>query len=325
MKQDSQKTMDNQTATVAVDSRRQPNQKVGWKYVVLGQSVGVLLGAGAAFFLKHRASENAASDSLEDEGASPEGWIAADDSQSFEQAIEEAREAVGSMGAVSWRGGVYATSSQEEWMAMDDTERQAIVEQFEPEVPADVIDVKPVVDVGTDGEPPEVEPFVDEVSVEEQNLVETQTETFALENDGYIHVNDSEGNDFVFADGEQIDVSDSADVMLVEADVDADQDPSMVVEDVDDVSVVLDDAAIVVDDDAVSVVFDDAMADSGGMDEFGAGDAFPEPMAFTLPEDDMVGTLTEGFGDDGFVPFDVQPLENCFLDSDPVAQGADSQ
>ena len=73
MKQDSQKTMDNQTATVAVDSRRQPNQKVGWKYVVLGQSVGVLLGAGAAFFLKHRASENAASDSLEDEGASPEG------------------------------------------------------------------------------------------------------------------------------------------------------------------------------------------------------------------------------------------------------------
>ena len=208
---------------------------------------------------------------------------------------------------------------------MDDTERQAIVEQFEPEVPADVIDVKPVVDVGTDGEPPEVEPFVDEVSVEEQNLVETQTETFALENDGYIHVNDSEGNDFVFAEGERIDVSDSADVMLVEADVDADQDPSMVVEDVDDVSVVLDDAAIVVDDDAVSVVVDDAMADSGGMDEFGAGDAFPEPMAFTLPEDDMVGTLTEGFGDDGFVPFDVQPLENCFLDSDPVAQGADTQ
>lgn len=325
MKQDSQKTLDNQTATVAVDSRRQPNQKVGWKYVVLGQSVGVLLGAGAAFFLKHRASENAASDSLEDEGASPEGWIAADDSQSFEQAIEEAREAVGSTGAFSWRGGVYATSSQEEWMAMDETERQAIVEQFEPEVPADVIDVRPVVDAGTDVEQPVVEQFVDEVSVEEQDFVEAQTEAFALEDDGYIHVNDSEGNDFVFADGERIDVSDSADVMVVEADTDADQDPSMAVEDVDDVSVVLDDAAIVVDDDAVSVVVDDAMADSGGMDEFGAGDAFPEPMAFTLPEDDMVGTLTEGFGDDGFVPFDVQPLENCFLDSDPVAQGADTQ
>lgn len=325
MKQDSQKTLDNQTATVAVDSRRQPNQKVGWKYVVLGQSVGVLLGAGAAFFLKHRTSENAASDSLEDEDASPEGWIAADDSQSFEQAIEEAREAVGSTGAFSWRGGVYATSSQEEWMAMDETERQAIVEQFEPEVPADVIDVRPVVDAGTDVEQPVVEQFVDEVSVEEQDFVEAQTEAFALEDDGYIHVSDAEGNDFVFADGERIDVSDSADVMVVEADTDADQDPSMAVEDADDVSVVLDDAAIVVDDDAVSVVVDDAMADSGGMDDLGAGDAFPEPMAFTLPEDDMVGTLTEGFGDDGFVPFDVQPLENCFLDSDPVAQGADTQ
>ena len=81
MKQDSQKSMDNQKTTAQDQSK--PKQKVGWKYVVLGQAVGVLLGAGAAFLLKHRASENAPSDLLADEGASPEGWTAVDVSQPF--------------------------------------------------------------------------------------------------------------------------------------------------------------------------------------------------------------------------------------------------
>lgn len=331
MKQDSQKSMDNQKTTAQDQSK--PKQKVGWKYVVLGQAVGVLLGAGAAFLLKHRASENAPSDLLADEGASPEGWTAVDESQPFEQALEEARETVGGTGAFTWRGGVYASSSQEEWMAMDETERQAIVERFDTEIPADVIDASPVDDGEVGSVQAETAQSVDDASVAEQDFVEAQADAFSLGDDGYIHVTDADGNDFVYDNGERVDVSDFGDVVMVEALNDADESSPLIVEDGDDVSVVLDDAAFVVDDDAVSVVLDDdadsadddAMMDNEGTADMGLGDAFPEPMAFTLPEDDMVGTLTEGFTDDGFLPFDVQPLENCFLDSDPVAHGSDAQ
>ena len=203
-------------------------------------------------------------------------------------------------------------------MAMDETERQAIVERFDTEIPADVIDASPVDDGEVGSVQAETAESVDDASVAEQDFVEAQADAFSLGDDGYIHVTDADGNDFVYDNGERVDVSDFGDVVMVEALNDADESSPLIVEDGDDVSVVLDDAAIVLDDDAVSVVLDDdadsanddAMMDNEGTADMGLGDAFPEPMAFT---------------DDGFLPFDVQPLENCFLDSDPVAHGSDAQ
>ena len=330
-----------------MDGQSKTKKRVGWKFIALGQTVGILLGAGIAHVVKKQTTEGeSVADHVDDHADTFAGLTDVSDSQTFEQALEEARETVGNEGAFSWRGGVYATCPQDEWMAKTETERELFTKSVSTDIPAEEIDVKPfatddgdsdamVIEV-SDEQLPEVEQIqmadmqddvvqmadmqddVVQMTEMQDDVVQTaQADAVTLEDDGFIHVTDQDGHDFVFVNNELINVSDNDDVVLVGVSDDNSQEVSAFASIPDAGAHIVQ----VADDADVLVVDDDDVMNDGEVVDLDTGNPFAEPMAFPMAEDDMVDTFTEGFGDDGFMPLDVQPLENSLFDPNAVVEG----
>ena len=88
---------------------------------------GGAVGGGVAYAIKE-AGENAATD--EDVLQ----VIEEDDSKSFEEAFNDAREQAGPGGVFRWHGKVYNTYTEEEWNNMSDEEKAAFNERVQPAI-----------------------------------------------------------------------------------------------------------------------------------------------------------------------------------------------
>ena len=293
----------------AMEMGASPKKKmVRWKSIALGQAIGVLLGAGIVHVARRHDADDVAETASED---APDDTmvdvISGDDSLPFEQVVADAREIIGDNGVVTWRGGVYATCSHDEWMAKTETERQTLTQQVSTEIPVNDIEV--------------MTPAEETMSSPEEVEVVVQQEGCTLGDDGYVHVTDSEGHDYIYVDNERVDISYSDDVSVVSVDEDSavaqtadvlDTDGQVidVVDNVDDIDM---------NDDVVVVADDDTATDDNAVG-FDGNELFAEPMAFPI-DDDMVSMQTEGFNDDGLMQMDILPLDNSFYNDGPVVDG----
>ena len=142
-----------QVATVVAKEANKPAPKAAiksktndggqtWKRVAIGGVTGILMGtvgAAAATTAYQHFNNNEENDTNDTEGGShtlENGLQVAevDDSMSFSEAFNAAREEVGPGGVFHWHGGVYNTYSADEWSNMSVEERREFAEQVAPEV-----------------------------------------------------------------------------------------------------------------------------------------------------------------------------------------------
>ncbi len=116
-----------------------------WKVITLGSVSGVLLGAGSMYAATAYAQNKEAEQlndlaEAHDADAINVSVAEVDDNQSFADAFNEAREAVGPNGVFQWHGGIYSTCTREEWESMSEQQRDAVTDQVHPEVHPEEID-----------------------------------------------------------------------------------------------------------------------------------------------------------------------------------------
>lgn len=102
-----------------------------WQRVAIGSASGVLLGV-ASSFVPRPANADDAETELEDGVITTENGLKVaevDDSQSFKEAFDTAREKVGAGGAFNWHGNTYSTYSEKEWDSMSESEHDDYMEQ----------------------------------------------------------------------------------------------------------------------------------------------------------------------------------------------------
>ena len=110
--------------------RNSDNKNVGWKYVLIGEVPGVMMGvagtvAAAQYAMAHGTFVRGQENALE----VPVARI--DDRMSFSEAVASARAQVGDGGVFQWRGDVYNTFYKEEWDNMTDKQRADFVERYQ--------------------------------------------------------------------------------------------------------------------------------------------------------------------------------------------------
>lgn len=111
------------------------NAKVNWKPVSISGVTGVLMGAGTVYATQHSLISGAGAANT----SARLREVTADDSQSFKQAFDAARDEVGPGGVFHWRGNIYNTYTSDEWDTMSIEEKDQFAQQVNPEVsPADI-------------------------------------------------------------------------------------------------------------------------------------------------------------------------------------------
>jgi len=113
--------------------------KSNWQRVVIGGVSGIFMGAAAMYATDALGKEHSTAEETGTEGAShvaENGLKIADvdESLSFGEAFEHAREAVGPGGVFHWHGGIYNTYTEAEWNSMSPAERAEFAHQVAPEV-----------------------------------------------------------------------------------------------------------------------------------------------------------------------------------------------
>ena len=252
---------------------KNPLSKVGWKAVAIGQTAGVLLGAGILYVKKRTSDTPDAADNHESGTMIEEAPLevaTVNDSLSFEHALAEAQAQVGDEGVFVWRGGVYAACDEQQWNAKPAEEKQHIIDRVDTEITIEQIE-------------------------EEQ--------TVSMEDDGFIHVTDDHGHDYVYVNNERIEISSNDDVSIVGAYGTEDEsdiisgfaatDNTHVIHTMDDVMV-------------IDETEEDDIAD-GEVVDMETGEVYSQPVALVQQEDDAQDVLI--VEDEEEVPVDDIPAD----------------
>ncbi len=174
------------------------NHAKEWQHVTIGGVSGILMGAGAVYaanaLAKEKSTEKvAAAQNNENvaEGQTHNGIKVAevDQSLSFGQAFETARNSVGSGGVFHWHGNVYNTYTKEEWDNMTPEAKSQFAQQVQPEINSSVEYTNHSVDdYAHDNVKPtskiDPKPKAEKDNVDEDDKPQTKPEE---ESDGEIH------------------------------------------------------------------------------------------------------------------------------------------
>lgn len=115
--------------------------KETWKPVTISGLTGIMMGGGAMYGIQATAIDSNEVTSGTDEGLKV---ATVDDSISFSQAFEAARNQVGAGGVFTWRGRIFNTYTADEWKAMSTNEKQLFAEQIKPQIPAAEVDTNQI-------------------------------------------------------------------------------------------------------------------------------------------------------------------------------------
>ena len=262
---------------------KNPLSKVGWKTVAIGQTVGVLLGAGLLYATKRETSppntvENPESDAMTDEP--PLEVATVNDSLSFEHALAEAQTHVGDEGVFVWRGGVYASCDEQQWNAKPEEEKQHIIDHIDTEITIEQIE---------------------------------EDQTVSMEDDGFIHVTDEHGHDYVYVNNERIEIAGNDDVSIVGAYGSEDEDgiiSSFAATDNTHVIHTMDDVTVIDETEDDDIAY-------GEVVDMQTGEVYSQPVALVQQEDDSQEVLIvedeeEAVVDDA--PADLMQIEAMQMD-----------
>lgn len=235
-----------------------------WKPVTLGGISAILIGAGAMFAKKAYGKESlnidAGSEGNTSDATSEVASTSVDNGLSFNDAFAQARAALGPNGVFEWKGGIYSTHTAEEWNAMNNEQQNQLVEQVNPQTPAEQIptptDESPQIDIVSDGEEtggveeteeseeePMTEPINEGEGIEDNTepqatpVVDEQTaENFQLEGVHVVGYADADGH---LAVGYDTTGDGQTDVAIIDVDDNHEiSDPDLVVNDQGDVNTV---------------------------------------------------------------------------------------
>lgn len=135
-----------ETVFGTVSQTKKEEKKLGqsWKAVSIGGVTGILMGATGMFAADTYAAERKISgeDSFGEntdvqETSNSIKVAEVDQSLSFGEAFEVARQEVGAGGVFHWHGGIYNTYTAEEWNNMTPDERAHFSQQVQPEIRPD--------------------------------------------------------------------------------------------------------------------------------------------------------------------------------------------
>ena len=281
---------------------KNPLRKVGWKAVAIGQTTGVLLGAGLLHLTRRETRSPNTADHPESDAVTEKPTLevaTVNDSLSFEHALTEAQAHVGDDGVFVWRGGVYASCDEEQWNAKPEEEKQHIIDQVDTEITIDQVDTEITIDqVDT------------EITADEME----DGQTVSLEEDGFIHVTDDHGHDYVYVNNERIEIFGSDDVSIVGSYGTEDEngiisgfaasDNAHVIHTMDDVMVI---------DDAE----EDDIAD-GEVVDMQTGEIYSQPVALVQQEDDSQDVMIVDDEEDvaiDDIPVDLAQIETMQMDA----------
>ena len=143
--------------------------KENWKPVTISGITGILMGAGSVLAAREltTGNEEAVAESSEDVNGLKE--MTADDSWSFKEAFDTAREQLGAGGVFHWRGNIFNTYTADEWNAMSAEEKDEFAQEVNPEVSPDEIDT----DLMAESEVSDVEEVVEDEDLAEEVTVVT--------------------------------------------------------------------------------------------------------------------------------------------------------
>jgi hypothetical protein len=231
--------------------KKHPPKGRRWKAVAIGQSVGILLGAGLVHVVKNGEVETGDSQTHNSEGNKNSLDVATvNDSLSFESARAQAQATMGDNAVFTWRGGTYATCDEQQWDEKPAQEQERIAEAIETEFTVEQLESDPLLN---------------------------------MEEDGFLRVTDGDGRDYLYVNNERLVVSDGDDVDIVSTDYSDDDvvavapgfslDNSHVIHTVDEVTVID-------DDDAESDV------ENGEVLDMETGEYYSQPVAEVIDDDD---------------------------------------
>lgn len=126
---------------VSQPKKEEKKQSQGWKTVSLGGVTGILMGGAGMYAANAYGAEG---DTIEDlqteeqaevqETANGIKVAEVDQSMSFGEAFEAARQEVGAGGVFHWHGGIYNTYTAAEWNSMTPEEHNQFSQQVQPEI-----------------------------------------------------------------------------------------------------------------------------------------------------------------------------------------------
>lgn len=264
-----------------------PKKKIGWKTVAIGQTAGILLGVGVLYVVKKMSGTETSDndDHVATADETPVNLATVNDSLSFEHALAEAQASVGDDGVFTWRGGVYATCDEQQWNDKTEEQRQYIVDQVETEISLEQMEEDPNID---------------------------------MQEDGFIHVTDGHGHDFVYVNNERIELSGGDDVSVAGMDFSE-----------DDVGVIsgfaaTENAYVIYTSDDVSVVGDDDMGEmpDGEIVDMQTGEVYSQPIAIVQQDDDSQEVMVVDDDNELSMPEAISPelmhMEELQMDMQPM-------
>ena len=115
-----------------MSKNNQVKKTSGWKYVLLGEIPGILMGVAgtmmAADYLHAEPEDKQPDAAGEEADLVPVAQVS--DEMSFAEAFAAARAEVGHGGVFVWHGNVYNTFYKEEWEAMTDEQKEEFMEKY---------------------------------------------------------------------------------------------------------------------------------------------------------------------------------------------------
>ena len=114
--------------------------KENWKPVTISGITGILMGAGSVLAAREftTANEEAVAEAESSEELKE---FTADDSMSFKDAFDMARNELGPGGLFHWRGNIFNTYTSDEWNAMSHEDKEQFAQEVNPEVSPEDVDV----------------------------------------------------------------------------------------------------------------------------------------------------------------------------------------
>lgn len=139
--------------------------KENWKPVTISGITGILMGAGSVLAAREltTGNEEAVAEAESSDGLKE---MTVDDSMSFKDAFDMARNELGPGGLFHWRGNIFNTYTNDEWNAMSDKDKDEFAQEVNPEVSPEDVDT----DLMAEAE-------VDEVAADEDVDVAVADET----------------------------------------------------------------------------------------------------------------------------------------------------
>lgn len=113
--------------------------KENWKPVTISGITGILMGAGSVLATRvmTTGNEEAVAEAESSEGLKE---MTVDDSMSFKDAFDMARNELGPGGLFHWRGNIFNTYTSDEWNAMSDENKEEFAQEVNPEVSPEDVD-----------------------------------------------------------------------------------------------------------------------------------------------------------------------------------------